>query len=262
MGKMERNNYCGLCMECVKSCPNDNITLYSRPFATSDILIKGYDEVWKACIMLVLAISYSVVLLGPWGELKDWANVAEVGDWAGFSIYAATQALAALVVFPFLYYVSIVVSRWYSKAEHIPIKELFLKYSYMLVPMGLLAWVAFSVPLLMVNGSYIISVTSDPLGWGMDLFGTADFPWTPLMPAWVPWIQAPILLLGLYYGVRGGYKAGVLLFSDRRQLVRSLAPPTALLVLVTIGFLKSATARRAGGLMKAPPKGPTLCEGA
>ena len=238
MGKLDRNNYCGLCMECIKSCPNDNITLYKRPFATSDVVIKGYDEVWKACIMLVLALSYSVVLLGPWGELKDWANVGEVGDWIGFSIFAAAQALAALVVFPALYYLSILVSRWYSKADHIPVKKLFLTYSYMLVPMGLLAWVAFSVPLLMINGSYIISVTSDPLGWGMDLFGTANFPWTPFLAAWVPWMQAPILLLGLYYSVRGGYKAGGLLFSDRRQLVRSLAPPTALLVLVTIGFLR------------------------
>lgn len=40
---------------------------------------------------------------------------------------------------------------------------------------GLLAWIAFSVPLIFVNGSYIISVISDPFGWGWNLFGTADF---------------------------------------------------------------------------------------
>ncbi|MCH7987202.1 MAG: 4Fe-4S binding protein [Acidobacteria bacterium] len=238
MGKLDRNNYCGLCFECVKSCPNDNISLFVRPFATSDVVIRGYDEVWKASIMLVLAFSYSVVLLGPYGQLKDWANISEVGNWGGFGLYAAGQALLALVVFPGLYYLSIRLAKWYAKIDNVSTKELFLRYAYMLVPMGLLAWIAFSVPLIMINGSYIISVTSDPLGWGMDLFGTAHFPWTPFWPEWVPFIQVPILLAGFYYGVRGIHKVGRQLFSDPVQLHRSLVPPTALLLGVTLVFMK------------------------
>ncbi len=238
MGKLDRNNYCGLCFECVKSCPNDNISLYARPFATSDVILRGYDEVWKASIMLVLALSYSVVLLSPWGTFKDWANISEVGDWGGFGLFASGQALLALVIFPALYYLTIRVTKWYARVDHVPTKELFLKYAYMLVPMGLLAWIAFSVPLLMVNGSYIISVASDPLGWGMDLFGTAEFPWSPLWPEWVPYIQVPVLLAGLYYGLRGLHKVGRQLFPDRAQLHRSLVPPTVLLLGVTLVFLK------------------------
>lgn len=238
MGKLDRNNYCGLCFECVKSCPNDNISLFVRPFATSDVVIRGYDEVWKASIMLVLAFSYSVVLLGPYGQLKDWANISEVGNWGGFGLYAIGQALLALVVFPGLYYLSIRLAKWYAKIDNVSTKELFLRYAYMLVPMGLLAWIAFSVPLIMINGSYIISVTSDPLGWGMDLFGTAHFPWTPFWPEWVPFIQVPILLAGFYYGVRGIHKVGRQLFSDPVQLHRSLVPPTALLLGVTLVFMK------------------------
>ncbi len=238
MGKLDRNNYCGLCFECVKSCPNDNISLSVRPFATSDVVIRGYDEVWKASIMLVLAFSYSVVLLGPYGQLKDWSNISEVGNWGGFGLYAIGQALLALVVFPGLYYLSIRLAKWYARIDNVSTKELFLKYAYMLVPMGLLAWIAFSVPLIMVNGSYIISVSSDPLGWGMDLFGTAHFPWTPFWPEWVPFIQVPILLAGFYYGLRGLHKVGRQLFSDPVQLHRSLVPPTALLLGVTLVFIK------------------------
>ena len=238
MGKLDRNNYCGLCMECVKSCPNDNISLFLRPFASRDIAIRGYDEVWKASIMLVLALSYSVVLLGPWGTMKDWANISEVGDWSGFAVYGLGQALLALVLFPAAYYLTIRLGRWYAGAQHIPVKELFLKYAYMLVPLGLFAWIAFSVPLLMVNGSYIIAVLSDPLGWGMDLFGTAEFPWKPLWPEWVPYVQVPILLAGLYFAVRGGILAGRGLFSDPVQLRRSLAPPVILMAAATAVFLK------------------------
>jgi ferredoxin len=238
MGKLDRNNYCGLCFECVKSCPNDNISLFVRPFATSDVVLHGYDEVWKACIMLVLALTYSLMLLGPWGLFKDWANISEVGDWRGFGLFGVGQALLALVIFPGLYYISIRLGKWYARADAVPTKELFLKYAYMLVPMGLLAWIAFSVPLIMVNGSYIISVISDPLGWGMNLFGTAEFRWTPLWPEWVPFIQVPILLAGFYYGLRGLHKVARQLFSDPVQLRRSLVPPAVLLLGVTVVFLK------------------------
>ncbi len=238
MGKLDRNNYCGLCFECVKSCPNDNISLYLRPFATSDVSIKGYDEVWKASIMLVLAFSYSVVLLSPWGRFKDWANVSETHNWGGFAIYAVVQILLALVIFPGLYYLSIRVAKWYAKADGLSVRELFLAYSYMLVPLGLLAWIAFSIPLIMINGAYIISVASDPLGWGMNLFGTADFPWTPFLPEWVPFLQVVVLLLGLYYSLRGLHRVALKLFSDPVQRNRSLIPPTVLLVGVTLVFLR------------------------
>ncbi len=238
MGKLERNNYCGLCFECVKSCPNDNISLYARPFATSDTSLRGYDEVWKACIMLVLALSYSVVLLGPWGRLKDWANISEMRHWGGFALVASSQALLALVIFPALYYLSIRLAKWYAGADAIPTKEIFLRYAYALVPMGLLAWIAFSVPLLMVNGSYILSVISDPLGWGTNLLGTAEFPWTPFRPDWVPYLQVPILLTGFYFGARVLYKSARELFADSAQLRRSLVPVMVLLIGVTTVFLK------------------------
>lgn len=164
MGKLDRNNYCGLCFECVKSCPNDNISLFVRPFSDRDVILRGYDEAWKACIMLVLALTYSIVLLGPWGRFKDWANISEVRDWTGFGLFGGGQALLALVIFPGLYYLSIRLSKWYARADGVPTKELFRKYAYMLVPMGLLAWIAFSFPLMMVNGSYII-FRSSPTRW-------------------------------------------------------------------------------------------------
>ena len=63
-GRLERNNYCGMCLECVKTCPADNMTVRIRPFCT-DVQLKGYDEAWKAFIMIALALAYSVMLLGP-----------------------------------------------------------------------------------------------------------------------------------------------------------------------------------------------------
>jgi polyferredoxin len=52
MGEMNRNNYCGLCTECIKSCPKDNVSIFLRPFG-SDRILKGYDEMFNVIIMLV-----------------------------------------------------------------------------------------------------------------------------------------------------------------------------------------------------------------
>lgn len=236
MGKLDRNNYCGLCMECVKSCPNDNIALFARPFA-SDTKLKGYDEVWKACIMLVLALSYSVVLLGPWGYIKDWANISESGNWKGFGVYASATTLLALVIFPGLLYLFVRLGKWLARDHEHTNRELFIRLGYTFVPLGLLAWIAFSVPLVMINGAYIISVISDPLGWGMNLFGTAGFHWRPLLPAWIPYIQVPILLAGLFWSLRTGFHEALDLLGDRIRATQALAPLSVLLMAITIVFL-------------------------
>lgn len=236
MGKLDRNNYCGLCMECVKSCPNDNIALYARPFA-SDTRLKGLDEVWKASIMLVLALSYSVVLLGPWGWIKDWANISEKGNWKGFGVYALATSLLALVIFPGLFYLFVRAGKSLARIREHSSRDLFIRMAYTLVPLGLLAWIAFSVPLVMVNGAYIVSVLSDPLGWGMNLFGTANFHWHPLLPSWVPYLQVPILLAGLWWSLKTGFREALNLLGDENRAARILAPVSVFLTAVTMVFL-------------------------
>lgn len=241
VGTMDRNNYCGLCMECTKSCQKENISLFLRPFG-SDIRIKGYDEAWKAFLMAVLAMVYSITLLGPYGTVKDWANVTWSGEVRGFLIYAGSVAALCLLIFPGVHLLFAWLSKLFSRAREIPLKKVFVGYSYVLVPFGLLAWIAFSLPLLMVNGSYILQVFSDPFGWGWDLFGTGHFPWTPFYPDAVPHLQVLILMIGLVFSIRKGYDVGRGLFQERGQVVRSLIPITAYLVIITAGFLVFFTA--------------------
>ncbi|MDE3166753.1 MAG: 4Fe-4S binding protein [Acidobacteriota bacterium] len=236
MGKLDRNNYCGLCMECVKSCPNDNVALFARPFA-ADTKLKGFDEVWKACIMLVLALSYSVVLLGPWRQLKNWANISQSHDWSGFAGYAVSTVLLALVVMPGLLFLFVGAGKRLANAHEFTTRDLFIRLAYTLVPLGLFAWIAFSIPLVMINGAYIVAVASDPLGWGMNLFGTAGVHWQPVLPAWVPYIQVPVLLSGLYWALRTGFRVALELFGERMRAVRALAPLSILLTAITIVFL-------------------------
>jgi hypothetical protein len=240
LGKMERNNYCGLCMECVKSCPNDNVGLYLRGFC-GDTLMRGYDESWKAFIMLSLAMVYAVTLLGPWGFIKDWANIAEVGNWGGFAIYAGAVWGASLVVIPGVWLAAAWLGKKLTGSEAVTTKDVFVRYSYMLVPLGLLAWIAFSFPLIMVNGSYILTTLSDPMGLGWDLLGTANVPWRPILPEYTIYIQIVLLLVGLGYALRSGYRIARSLYSEPGLVIRSLIPVSLLCGGFTLFLLRLFT---------------------
>jgi polyferredoxin/plastocyanin len=235
--KLDRNNHCGLCMECVKACPNDNLTVNARPFC-SDTRITRTDEAWMALIMIALVIAYSVTLLGPWGTIKRWANVTEVGNWAGFGIHAATVWFMALVVLPAAWFGLAALGRRLAGDRSHSARELFLRYSYLLVPLGLLAWMAFSLPLIMVNYSHILASLSDPFGWGWDLFGTAGVHWSPLRPDLIPVLQIPLLVTGLGLALWRGGAIARELYPDGAAAVRSLLPHAAMCVGVTVVLLR------------------------
>lgn len=235
--KLDRNNYCGLCMECVKACPNDNLTVRARPFS-AEVMIHRLDEAFMALIMVVLVIAYAVTLLGPWGTIKLWANVTEVGNWGGFAVHSAVIWFVALVGLPGLWYGLAWLGRRLSGSRAVSVRELFIRYSYLLVPLGLLAWMAFSLPLVMVNWSHITSSLSDPLGWGWNLFGTAHQHWVPLLPEWIPYLQVPLLMVGLAIALIRGGAIARRLFPSHTAAIRSLIPHGVLCTVITVLLLR------------------------
>jgi hypothetical protein len=194
--------------------------------------------------MLALAIAYSVIYQGPWGRFKDWANVAETRNWIGFAIYAASLWTLSLAVIPGIFILAVQLGRKLAGASSAgsaapvpPFKDVFLSFVYPLVPLGLLAWVTFSLPLVLVNGSYILMVISDPFGWGWDLFRTSNIAWTPLVPHWAPYIQVPLLWTALYFAITKGYAHARRLFGSHWSAVRAFAPVSVVLTGCVIFFL-------------------------
>jgi hypothetical protein len=235
-GRLARNNYCGMCMECVKACPNGNMTLNLRPFC-ADVDIKGADEAWKALIMVGVALVYSVTLLGTWGTVKSWANISEVGDWSGFLIYAGVIWCGALIVLPGIWALACGLGRYLAGSGRVTVTTLFRRYAYLLVPLGLTAWAAFSIPLMMVNWSYIQATASDPMGWGWNLLGTADQVWQPLWPESMVYAQLSLLLIGLVFALKRGYAIAFSLWGDRRPAILSLVPPAVVCTAIVMSFV-------------------------
>jgi hypothetical protein len=58
---------------------------------------------------------------------------------------------------------------------------------------------SFTLAFVLANGSYVWPVLSDPLGWGWNLLGTADVPWTPYLSTVRPIVQTTVLLGGLLW---------------------------------------------------------------
>lgn len=234
--RMDRASSCGFCLECIKACPSGNMTVLLRPPFGAEPL-RGWDEAFKAWLMLALALAYSVVYLGPWGAPKDAANVVVSGDWPGFLAFASGLWLFALVFVPGLFLAAAALGRLLAGRPVVPWKAAVVSAAAAAVPLGLLAWIAFSVPLVLVNGSYVLGVISDPFGWGWNLLGTARVPWTPVGARWMPFLQAGLILAGQALAMRAGWTASLRLYGDRARALKGFGPLAALVAAVSVASL-------------------------
>jgi len=183
--------------------------------------------------MLACALLYSVVLLGPWGWLKQWANMDTPAHWA---IYVAAFWSVNLLLLPSVFGGVVSLSRRLAHVQT-SFRQLFVDYAYALVPLGLAAWIAFSLSFVFVNGSYALSVVSDPFGWGWNLFGTANQPWTPILPGVVSFLQVGVLTIGLLFAQNTVYRIATHHVEDRRLALRAAMPTMGFLTGITLLFL-------------------------
>ncbi|MBI5944738.1 MAG: 4Fe-4S binding protein [Chloroflexi bacterium] len=199
-GGLTKNTYCGLCMECIRTCPHDNIAVNLRPFS-ADLAKPStrMDEAFKAFIMLGSAMIYAGVLLGPWGAFKDAAY--NVGTSAWF-IYAVIFLSIIFVILPGFFTLGILKAK-----SALPLKQRFASLATALIPLGLMFWVAFSLSFVLTNASYIIAALSDPLGLGWNLFGTANAVWQPMLFSILAPAQTLALVGGLIWSARTAQKA-------------------------------------------------------
>jgi hypothetical protein len=200
VGELNENSDCGLCLECTRSCKYNNVSLYRRPFA-SELGTRNAGQAWMSIAIFTLAIVYSVLYEGHWPVVRDYVNILDKGNWGLFGIYAVIVWSMALIIMPGIIYFLSFSGTKFSKADIAP-GSAFLLSSGALLPLGLMLWIAFVIPMLFVNISFILQSLSDPFGWGWDFLGTANTPWHQLLPRFIPIFQAVIILTGTYLSLR------------------------------------------------------------
>jgi hypothetical protein len=141
-----------------------------------------------------------------------------------------------LIVIPGLLFLMAYLGGRLSKAE-LSVKKIFFSCTAALLPFGLMLWMAFVIPMLFTNITFVLQSLSDPFGWGWDFFGTANTPWHQLIPRYIPWIQAILILAGLHLSLRNILRSWREMdLKPRQQLLISL-PYAFFLTVVAVGML-------------------------
>jgi hypothetical protein len=230
-GGLVKNTYCGTCMECLRTCPHDNIALNLRPFG-ADLAVpaaRKLDEAFKGFIMLGSAIVYAAVLLGPWGSLKSAAYTVGSAAWLAYALVFLAFVFGLL---PGLFLFAVALGNKMSTGSK-PVRRQFIDYSYALVPLGLTAWITFSLSFVLTNVSYVWPVLSDPFGWGWNLIGTAGVGWTPYLTGIIPTLQLIVLLVGLGWSGQTAWKISMETAKDTRSS-RQVWPVAIFCLVITI----------------------------
>jgi polyferredoxin len=204
-GGLTKNTYCGLCMECIRTCPHDNIAINLRPFSAD--LAKPttkLDEAFKAFIMLGAALIYAYVLMGSNGAVKLAAYSIFFPAWFG---YAAIFLTFIFGILPGLFWLAVFLATRPSPTGRGVGVRVFAVASTPLIPLGLMFWVAFSLSFVLTNAVYILAALSDPLGLGWNLFGTAAIAWQPVFSSLVAPTQTLSLVVGLVWSARTAQKS-------------------------------------------------------
>ena len=219
VGEMNENSDCGLCLECTRSCLYNNVTLYTRPFGT-ELGTRNLSEAWITIGVFTLASVYCVLYQGHWPVVRDYVNILDKGNWGLFGLYALIVWTFALIVMPGIIYILSWAGTILSNLQ-IRIKEVFLASAGSLLPLGLMLWIAFVIPMLFVNVTFIKQSFSDPFGWGWDFFDTANIPWHQLLPRVVPWLQSVLVLAGLHLSLRNLKKTALFMSKRSKKLTKN-----------------------------------------
>jgi hypothetical protein len=222
VGEMTESTDCGLCLECTRSCLYNNVTVYSRPFAP-ELGTRNWSEAWLTIGVFTLAVVYSVLYQGHWPVVRDYVNILDKGNWSLFGIYSLVVWSLSLIVIPGILYLLSWAGARLSKLQ-IRIKEIFLASAGALLPLGLMLWITFVIPMLFVNVTFVIQSASDPFGWGWDFFGTASIPWHQLLPKLVPWLQSILILAGLYFSLRNLKRSWIKYQFNSKKLFQMILP--------------------------------------
>jgi hypothetical protein len=174
--------------------------MFKRSFG-SERVTRNMSEAWLTIAIFIIAVVYSILYQGYWPVVRDYVNILDKKNWNLFGIYSLVLWSIVLIIIPGLLYLNAHIAARASNTN-ISSKEVFLASAGSLLPLGLLLWIAFVIPMLFVNITFIMQSASDPFGWGWDFFGTANIPWHQFLPQYIPWLQAILILTGLYFSLR------------------------------------------------------------
>jgi polyferredoxin len=200
VASVDRNNDCGLCMECVKTCAYDNAALFWRATGR-DTRIASSGEAFQAIVMFALACVYSVVNLGAWDRIRDWIDLVDKRNWGTFLLYALAVWTLCLGLLPLLWHLLTRAGIALARSPLAP-RTQFQDTTASLIPLGLALWIAFALATVLSMMTFLLQSLSDPFNWGWNLLGMAGSRWRILFSPAIPWLQVACVLTGAAFALQ------------------------------------------------------------
>ena len=169
------------------------------------------------------------------------ATVIAVGDPSQYLVlvhYFYYWQWAMLILSPFIYlviYLAFIALAKVSTRTSLGVRALALQFTLSLVPIAFVYNVTHYFTLLISQGPAIVSLASDPFGFGWDLFGTKGWFSQPYMlEADTVWhLQVGFILLGHIVSVYLAHVEALKVFRSSRQAALSQIPLLLLMVMLT-----------------------------
>ncbi len=234
---MEHNTECLTCMECIKSCEKENVSLFARPWGED--LVHVYrpraDQASLALVLVALTGFHGFTMTGRWLETIRWL---ETGLGLGHTI-AFSIGMLVLVVVPIAIYAALVALSWgVGGYRALGYQAYFVRYAYALLPIALFYHLAHNSEHLLFESQKIIPLASDPFGFGWNLFGTAMITPAPLLSLPTLWlIQVLLVLVGHIYSLYFARRVAGDIFGSAGHVFRSQLPMLAAMVLFSLASL-------------------------
>ena len=245
--RMDSNAYCIYCGECLKTCDRGNLALRFRAFGKDlwAAATRRLDEAFLAVAMVAVAGMAAGHMVAPWHGWMD-ALTAYL-PWGALADHARAEKLTYTLVFSasvVLVPLAVYGAGWLTwRLAGRPGKatpyQLFVRYGYAFLPLGLAMHLAHNLPHLFLEGPLAVPVLQKTVNLFTPWFiGAPDFspgPWLelPVLQA----LQTLILLAALLYSLYTACRLSAAQWGAAAFSFRGPWPYLALILLFTLANL-------------------------
>jgi NADPH-dependent glutamate synthase beta subunit-like oxidoreductase len=244
---VDRNRNCILCTECVKSCPNDNVTLRLRKWghdlwnrtkgrldeATGALIIAGLVTVVP--IFLILFMSPLKSLLSPSeAAASDTARIASIGI-----LYLSGIAVTIFVMYIFSY-----LSRRLSGVKDIKTKDFLIHFGYAAIPIGIMTFLADILDHILRTWGAVPAVLGGLLkDFPLNRVSPTEITVRQLLSASQTYVlQLALVGIGLGFSLYVAHKLAGRMFSNKETAFRAFLPIGAFMIVISLAAMWSLSA--------------------
>ena len=243
---MDRNNYCTLCVECVKGCARDNLALRVRAFGRDlwTTRRRVLDEAYLAVALVGLTLLVTAQMLSAWpgfiSALARWLPHAVRASLKPVTYLTLVESVVllvgALVVIPLVVLAGAAVADRLAGERGLGLRRTFVVFGYVFVPVGLAVHLAHNLAHLLLEGGGVVPAIQRAAAlWTPFSLGEPDWRGTAQAPeAVVGFLQVAVLVAFFVLSLLAAHRLSAREYADPRAAGRAVVPFVVLSLVFTV----------------------------